>query len=90
MLPENAHEIMNTRQGLAGLAHKQIFPTRKNVLKTKFSSREELIEDVCNSSVFPFFTTNWPFVVRFGKGGGGGHNHNFDGSEINSIPDASS
>lgn len=64
MLPMDAHEIVNRREGLAGLAYRQIFPTQRNVLKTQFGSRDELIEDVCNSSVFPFFTTNLPFVVR--------------------------
>jgi len=80
MLPENAHEIVNERDGLTGLAYKQIFPTQKNILKTKFGSREELIEDICNSSVFPFFTTNWPFVVRYGRNGDG------DGDGDNEAP----
>lgn len=78
MLPSNAHEIVNERDGLTGLAYKQIFPTQKNVLKTEFGSREELIEDICNSSVFPFFTTNWPFVVRYGQNGEENENRSFN------------
>eukprot|EP01083_Nonionella_stella_P048251 129121_1 len=60
LLPCNAHELVNARQGLTGLAYKEIFPEVKNVLKTRFESREELMEDVVNSSTFPFFTSNWP------------------------------
>eukprot|EP01083_Nonionella_stella_P131245 398596_1 len=70
LLPCNAHELVNARQGLTGLAYKEIFPEVKNVLKTRFESREELMEDVVNSSTFPFFTSNWPFLVRSGSGSG--------------------
>merc|ERR1719410_1708368 len=44
LLPDNAHEIYNSRSGLAGLAYRQLFPSFKNILKTEFSSRNELIE----------------------------------------------
>lgn len=66
LLPSNAHEIVNEREGMTGLAYRQLFPSAKNILKTKFGSREEFMEDICNSSTFPFFTTNLPFLVRMG------------------------
>eukprot|EP00590_Aulacoseira_subarctica_P005649 CAMPEP_0172429132 /NCGR_PEP_ID=MMETSP1064-20121228/49211_1 /TAXON_ID=202472 /ORGANISM="Aulacoseira subarctica , Strain CCAP 1002/5" /LENGTH=333 /DNA_ID=CAMNT_0013174335 /DNA_START=8 /DNA_END=1009 /DNA_ORIENTATION=- len=65
MLPHDAHTIVNNRDGLIGFAWKEIFPLpTKNVLATKFNNREDFIEAVVNSSMFPFFTSNLPFVVR--------------------------
>lgn len=67
MLPPDAHHIVNSRTGMIGLAWKEIFPLpTKNVLATKFDKREDFIEAVVNSSMFPFFTSNMPFVVRKG------------------------
>jgi hypothetical protein len=67
MLPPDAHHIVNSRTGMIGLAWKEIFPLpTKNVLATKFDNREDFIEAVVNSSMFPFFTSNMPFVVRKG------------------------
>ncbi len=67
MLPPDAHHIVNSRDGMIGLAWKEIFPLpTKNILATKFENREEFIEAVVNSSMFPFFTSNMPFVVRKG------------------------
>jgi len=66
ILPRDAHLIVNEREGMAAVAYHEIFPKRKSVLKSQFESREDFIESVCNSSMFPFFSTNWPFVVRSG------------------------
>jgi len=73
VLPGNAHQVVNNRGGMVGLAYKEIFPIPRSVLATQFDTREDLIEDVCNSSMFPFFTTNWPcrwVAPRGGKKGG--------------------
>uniref|UniRef100_A0A7S2KLG9 PNPLA domain-containing protein n=1 Tax=Leptocylindrus danicus TaxID=163516 RepID=A0A7S2KLG9_9STRA len=67
LLPQDAHRVVNERSGLTGLAYKEVFPVQKNVLATRFDSREQLIEDVCNSSMFPFFSSPWPCVIRKGK-----------------------
>jgi hypothetical protein len=67
LIPDDGHEIVKQRPGLTGLAYREIFPSPKNVLATKFDSKDDLMEAVCNSSMFPFFTSNLPFVVRKGK-----------------------
>ena len=69
MLPENAHEIVNNRPGLVGLAHRELWPVNRPVLATKFETRECLMDAVMDSSTFPFFSTNWPvrFVRRRGE-----------------------
>ena len=69
MLPEDAHEIINNRPGLVGLAHRELWPMNRPVLATKFETRECLMDAVMDSSTFPFFSTNWPvrFVRRRGE-----------------------
>ena len=64
LLPQDAHTIVNERSGMTGLAYKEIFPSSKNVLATRFNSRDNLKEAICNSSMFPFFTSPWPCVIR--------------------------
>lgn len=66
-LPPNAHEILNQREGIVGLAYKEIFPQDKNILQTNFDSKDDFIEAICNSSMFPFFSTPWPCVIRGSK-----------------------
>ena len=65
MLPEDAHEIINNRPGLVGLAHRELWPRNRPVLATQFETRECLMDAVMDSSTFPFFSTNWPVrIVR--------------------------
>jgi hypothetical protein len=66
LLPLNVHEVLNNREGLVGVAYKEIFPVNRNVLETKYSDKEHVIDAVCNSSMFPFFSNGpWPCrVVR--------------------------
>eukprot|EP00592_Proboscia_alata_P016825 CAMPEP_0194398970 /NCGR_PEP_ID=MMETSP0174-20130528/126402_1 /TAXON_ID=216777 /ORGANISM="Proboscia alata, Strain PI-D3" /LENGTH=262 /DNA_ID=CAMNT_0039195329 /DNA_START=20 /DNA_END=808 /DNA_ORIENTATION=+ len=64
MLPENVHELYNEREGTVGIAYREVFPVPKNVLRTAYDSKDDCIEAVCNSSMFPFFSTDWPCVVR--------------------------
>lgn len=61
LLPQNAHEIISNREAIAGIAYKEIFPRFRNVLETNHDTREHLIDSVCSSAMFPFFTTNFPF-----------------------------
>ena len=65
ILDENAHQIVNERPGMTALAHFEIFPMFRPVLETHFETRGCLMEAILNSSMFPFFSTNWP--VRFSK-----------------------
>lgn len=60
ILPEDSHLTINNREGLVGMAYYEIFPKRRPVLATNFDSKDDLINAVCNSSAFPFFSSNWP------------------------------
>lgn len=61
----DAHTIINEREGIVALAHRELFPNNRPVLTTKFDTREDLIEAVCDSSMFPFFSTPFPVRLRY-------------------------
>lgn len=60
LLPPDAHEIVNDREGVVALAHRELFPQNKAVLQTNFETRKCLMDAVCDSSMFPYFLTNRP------------------------------
>lgn len=71
LFPKDADRVVNERPGLVGLAHLQLYPgPTEPVLQTQqFASRQALMHAVCDSSMFPYFTSNKPFrVVRQGRG----------------------
>lgn len=61
LLAPDAHERLNNRAGAVGLAYRELFPENRAVLQTSFATRGSLIDAICDSSVFPFFTSNRPF-----------------------------
>lgn len=69
LLSGDAHEVVNERTGLVGLAHRELFPANRPVLATSFETRDCLMDAVMDSSTFPFFSTNWPcrLVSRRGE-----------------------
>mmetsp|Transcript_7948 Transcript_7948/g.11581 ORF Transcript_7948/g.11581 Transcript_7948/m.11581 type:complete len:506 (+) Transcript_7948:374-1891(+) len=95
-LPKDAHEIINRRDGLVGFGYREIFPQMRNILASRFDTREDVIEAVCNSSMMPFFTSNKPFVVRRPKLPKEKKQHNSSGNsnkeneELGEIGDATS
>ena len=60
LLPENVAEELNARPGTVGLAHYQLFPTPKPILETYFETKAHVMDSICNSSMFPFFSTKFP------------------------------
>ena len=66
---EEELEKLSERPGEVGIAFKELFPTQSNVLQTSFDDREDLVNAVCHSSTFPFFSTNFPFALAPSKGG---------------------
>lgn len=67
ILPEEAHTIINDREGVVALAHRELFPNNRPVLTTSFDTRDDLIEAVCDSSMFPFFSTRLPVRFRWNR-----------------------
>lgn len=62
--PEEVRTIRQ-RKGAIGIAYKQIFPRTKDVLQTEFEDKEDLIRAICFSSMFPFFSSNFPFELDY-------------------------
>jgi hypothetical protein len=60
ILDDDVHEVLNNREGFVGLAYKELFPFNRAILDTQFDDRDHVIDSVCNSSMFPFFTSNFP------------------------------
>jgi hypothetical protein len=46
-----------------GIAYTQVFPRQQSHLQTKFHSRDDLFEAVKYSCMFPYFTTDRPWLV---------------------------
>lgn len=69
LLDEDVHEIFNNREGFVGLAYREVFPQNRPVLDTYFDSKEHVIDSICNSSMFPFFSTNFPCRLSRRKSG---------------------
>ena len=46
------------------IAYKEIFPLRKSHFQTKFNNRNDFFNTVGYSCMFPFFTTNYPFIIE--------------------------
>lgn len=67
-LGPDSHTIINEREGVVALAHRELFPNNRPVLMTKFETRDDLIEAVCDSSMFPFFSTPFPARLRYKNG----------------------
>lgn len=61
----DAHTIVNEREGIVALAHRELFPNNRPVLTTSFDTRDDLIEAVCDSSMFPFFSTPFPVRLKY-------------------------
>lgn len=48
-LPENAHEIINNREGAVTVGVTQLFPTPRGVFVSKFDSKADLIQVLLGS-----------------------------------------
>lgn len=61
-------ETLQARKGAVAIAYKEVFPRNRPILQTVFEDRDDLVNAVCHSSMFPFFSTNWPCALVTSKG----------------------
>jgi len=54
---------LQERDAIVGIAYKELYPQQRNVLQTAFDSRQDLVTAVCHSSMFPFFTSQFPWLL---------------------------
>lgn len=60
LFPQDAHEIINQREGIVALCHRELFPQQRSVMVSQFETRACLMDAVMDSSTFPYFLTNQP------------------------------
>ena len=65
LLDDDVHDVLNNREGYVGLAYRELFPINRPVLDTYFDSKDHVVDSVCSSSMFPFFSSNFP--CRFAR-----------------------
>lgn len=63
LIDEEAFLKLCERPGPTGVAFREVFPRPTNILQTTFRDRADLIQSTCFSSMFPFFSTNWPCTL---------------------------
>lgn len=68
LLTDERFEDVQLRPGATGIAYREIFPRNRNILQTEFDDRHELIRSVCYSSMFPFFSTQFPAMLDTSQG----------------------
>lgn len=68
LLTDERFEDAQSRPGVTGIAYRELFPRSRNILQTEFATRRELVSSVCHSSMFPFFTANFPFLLDTSQG----------------------
>lgn len=57
------------RDAKIGIAYKEVFPTNQPHLQTSFATKQELLQAVSYSCMFPFFATNYPCLLDWSSGG---------------------
>mmetsp|Transcript_28280 Transcript_28280/g.68804 ORF Transcript_28280/g.68804 Transcript_28280/m.68804 type:complete len:303 (+) Transcript_28280:19-927(+) len=63
LLGPDAHQTIQERPGLVGLAHLQVYPQISSQLETEFNSKDSLVNAICDSRMFPYFTSNRPWNI---------------------------
>jgi predicted acylesterase/phospholipase RssA len=56
-------ELHREREGELAIAYRELFPFNRAVHQTDFEHRHDLMNAVCHSSTFPFFSSNMPFAI---------------------------
>lgn len=63
MITDEGFGVLSERSGKVTIAYQEIFPRYRSMHQTAFENRNDLVNAICHSSSFPFFTTNWPVAV---------------------------
>jgi hypothetical protein len=66
-IQEEQFAAFQEREGNAVIAYRELFPFNRPIHQTEFKDRHDLINAVCNSSMFPFFSTNFPAAIDTSK-----------------------
>ena len=69
LVGEAEFECFQSRPSPVAIAYREVFPNNRHHHTTEFQDRHELIDTICHSSMFPFFTSPWPVAVDTTKRG---------------------
>jgi hypothetical protein len=62
-IADNHFEHLQDRPGETVLTYHELFPSFRAVHQVDFEHKEDLIDTICHSSAFPFFTSDWPVHI---------------------------
>jgi hypothetical protein len=62
LIDEEAFERLQSRTSV-GVAYRELFPKNRSILQTSFQDRNDMMQAVCHSCMFPFFATNFPVAI---------------------------
>lgn len=65
LIDDERFEQLTSREGFTGVAYRELFPRNQPVLQSEFQDFEEMMNAVCHSCSFPFFSTNLPVAFDF-------------------------
>ena len=63
LITDEPFQRLQERPGLSGVAYREVLPQFRDILQYEYHNPADLIQAVCNSSMFPFFSSNWPVTV---------------------------
>jgi hypothetical protein len=67
LVGDKEFDYFKSRPSPVAIAYREVFPNNRHHHTTRFGDRRELIDTICHSSMFPFFTTPWPVAVDSSK-----------------------
>lgn len=56
-------DFLQSREGVTLIAYQELFPRNRAVFQSEFHNRNDFMNAIIHSSMFPFFTSNMPAVV---------------------------
>jgi hypothetical protein len=60
---EEQFDILQSREGVTLIAYQELFPRNRAVFQSEFHNRNDFMNAIANSSMFPFFTSNMPAII---------------------------
>lgn len=63
LVGDSEFERFQNRPSPVTIAYREVFPNNRHHHAKEFEDRQRLIDTVCHSSMFPFFTSPWPVAI---------------------------
>jgi hypothetical protein len=63
LIQNNNFEQLREREGATGICYQELLPRYQSILEIKFDTKQDLIQAISNSCMFPFFSTKFPCAI---------------------------